>query len=207
MSSRSFGFGFEVSVPAQFDTTKVTHGWEPWLRNIASRARAKLEQTVEGWENPPTFQVRGPYRSGNDLVCDIFTDDERWYWANVGTAPHTITGGVMQSWAPVGAAKQRIVRGPSKDGLLHFKPMQIAKTTPRQFSSRPQIVRAEGWRTAKSVRHPGSKPREWTEVLREEIASEMAGAAVSKMRRGVDQMESHPASPSQNACFRPGHGC
>jgi hypothetical protein len=110
--------------------------------------QAKLKPTVRTWKKKPRFESLFDLDGGDMIVITGPTGDSKavqnWVWTDEGTRPHII----------------RARNAPA----LRFRAGNIPKTAPRQFSSRVG-GKVGPWRRPLSVRHPGTKPRLWSETL------------------------------------------
>jgi len=141
------------------------------LRKEGREQQKELKKTVATWRNKPNFEslvglerkaggsaivVTGP--TGNDAAVN------HWVWTDQGTRPHTI----------------QARRAPT----LKFRTGFVAKTRPRRFTSR-RGRRFGLWRSPVSVRHPGTKPREWTKLLAKKRKRPFDQRMGNAMKRGA----------------------
>jgi hypothetical protein len=133
------------------------------LLNIASITRKQVDQVmadtqrdllkslnsiVKDWESDVKFQAR-KYVKANLIAINTFpvgADKQVWEFVDKGTKPHTI--------------KAKTSRG------LRYKTGYKPKTLPNpaRLASGGGISTGS-WRAAKTVNHPGSKPRNFEKVL------------------------------------------
>ena len=118
------------------------------LRKEGAEHKKTLKRTVQGWKNPPSFEsLQG--LTGEDAIVltgPTGNDDavQHWVWTDEGTAAHVIT------------AKN----APALRFMINYSP----STQPGSFDSHPSGSWPP-WRRPKSVNHPGTKARKWSETL------------------------------------------
>lgn len=122
------------------DTAKISRAVETTFNNAARAVKVDFDTTTQTWKNRPVFTITkdGP---GSRTVA---TDDEIYGYVNEGTPPHII----------------RARRAPLLRWNYPFRP----KTRPRYIGSNAGGVGSNVAR-AKLVHHPGTKAREFTEVI------------------------------------------
>ena len=119
------------------------------LRKEGTVHRKELSKTVTTWDNKPTFKSKISLdRRIGASVHTFPTGTEkavnRWEWTDEGTKPHTITAR----------------RAPS----LRFQSGYTPRTSPKKFSSGASR-RFGAWQRPVSIRHPGTRPRNWSVEL------------------------------------------
>jgi hypothetical protein len=127
------------------DTAKMARVITNQLRMTAKSVQVDFIATTLTWKRRPDFTIT----ESKDAVV-IGTDNDIWFMLNVGTRPHVIR---------IKYAKWLRFRW---DGFGTFR----AKTVPRQFRSNKGYV-GKRLNFRKSVRHPGTKAREYTDAARE----------------------------------------
>lgn len=141
------------------------------LRKEGTAQRKELKKTVRTWRDKPRFEsLVGLERKagGSAMVVTGPVGSDKavahWVWTDQGTRPHTIVAR----------------RAPT----LKFRAGFVAKTRPRRFSSRRG--RSFGpWRSPRMVRHPGTKPREWTKLLAKKRKKPFDKRMQDAMKRGA----------------------
>jgi hypothetical protein len=127
------------------------------LDQAAERARTLFEEATATWSNKPNITVaQTPYTRTILVGGQIFT------FVDKGTKPHIIR-----------ARQKRTARGRfGKRGLLAFRASFRAKSSPG--SLRSGAGGSSGpTRFAKVVRHPGTKPRNYTTKIKALVNSEL----------------------------------
>lgn len=107
----------------------------------------ELQKTVSAWKRKPKFRQE---TISHDPTLIVAVGPEKsktgqiWIWLNDGTSRHTI----------------RARRAP----YLRFQQNYSPGTTPGQFSSVPSGSWGP-WARKRQVTHPGTEPRDWTNIL------------------------------------------
>lgn len=123
---------------------------------LATDSLALFEKTTTTWSSRPSFSVvkSATARYG------VKTNSERWNWIDRGT-------------------RRRIIR-PKAGGLLIFKVPFRAKSKPgtiRSFKG----SRGSKWRSARRIKYPGIKARNWTQT----IVKRLQPQAANRLRRAL----------------------
>jgi hypothetical protein len=132
----------EVKQPRFYKFEKLTRKWlTNQLELIAHGIKTDYEKTFETWANKPEVIIKR--RAG---VREVIVDDTIYSFVDKGTKPHIIR--------------------PKRARLLRFGVGGTPKTTPRIIGSvngrvGNQLV------FARQVRHPGTKPRDFTKMIGE----------------------------------------
>lgn len=117
------------------------------LREQGDLVKRDLEKPLKSWSNPPQIEVLidldskaatvviGP--AGSDMQVNKFV------WLDKGTKPHVI----------------KAKNAPRLAFQTNFKP----KTSPNSLAS-SSGSKSPPWAFAKQINHPGTKPRNWTEI-------------------------------------------
>ena len=128
----------------------------------------ELRKTVSTWHNKPKFDSLTSITRGNLTVITGPTGDveavKHWNWVDEGTRPHII----------------RARRAP----YLRFKAGSRPKTTPRKFGSGSGSPGTQ-WIRKQSVRHPGTKPREWAKLLSERRKDKFRKNVIEGLQRAT----------------------
>lgn len=140
------------------------------LEEEAKFHRKELEKTVRTWRDKPTFESLTDY-GGGDLVvitgpAGSGSGAQHWVWTDKGTRAHPIVAR----------------RAPA----LRFRAGNIPKTAPGQFSARVG-GRVGPWRRPRAVRHPGTKPRKWTEILSKRRRGPFTKRMIKAMQAGASK--------------------
>ena len=128
---------------------------EDGLDEVTDETLALYEKTVRTWQTRVRFIVRK-----TKLGRSVYTLSRTYRYVDLGTRPHII----------------RARRAPA----LKFKAGGKPKTKPGTLASY-QGKPGKDWRSAQSVRHPGTEPRGFTD----EIAKRMQKRAATIMRKRV----------------------
>jgi len=124
------------------------------LENQGQIAKRMYQKTTTTWRSPrPVFRVEtkiarppGPRggRESRPASVSVYTSDDRYIWTDYGTKPHIIR--------------------PRRSKYLRFRVGYKAKTRVRVIGSR-RGGKFGSWVSAKIVRHPGTKAREFTKEI------------------------------------------
>lgn len=137
--------GFDA-VMADLRTLSGDAGFRPALRRAmdvgGKYLQSKLEATTSTWAHKVEFERDFAQVAGGGWAMAIMTDDDIWNWTDRGTKPHTISA----RNAP----------------FLVFRMGGTPKTIVGIFGSVPAGAPDGDWVKKKSVRHPGTKAREWS---------------------------------------------
>lgn len=137
--------------------------------------RRLYSRTTTGWKKRPGFSIKrgywlGPYA----IAADTFTTSDVYRWIDLGTKARTIR--------------------PRRSRMLRFRTGYRASTRRRSLTSRrAQRYGAVAW--AKKVKHPGIKPRQFSEEvadrmqphLRRQVLIAMSKVA-QRSRRGGSRL-------------------
>jgi hypothetical protein len=139
------------------------------LRKEGTTHRQILARTVTTWKHKPTFEslIGLDRRLGATVITGPTGSDKAvklWQWADEGTKPHTI----------------RAKNAPA----LSFRTGYTAKSRVGKFTSR-RSRRYGPWRRTKSVRHPGTKAREWTKILTKRRKGPFTQRMIKAMQRAA----------------------
>jgi hypothetical protein len=135
-----------VITPRKFDDKRFEWVIREVTRAVAADVLRDYQKTVESWEHKPEFETIIDMKPNPTILVD--TDDEVYSYVNDGTKPHPIK--------PKGQWPLRFQWG----GKGSYK----AKTRPAWIGSRPGGP--SGPQVAlKSVRHPGTNPRKFDEII------------------------------------------
>ena len=117
------------------------------LRTEARHIKKEFEKTTATWDHDVDFREHTHLKlSYSVMSVEVETDDEIYHFVSGGTKPHDI-------------------RPKKQGGTLAFQSGYKAKTSPRQIGSRSGgSFGATVF--AKAVKHPGTKAREFPEVIR-----------------------------------------
>ena len=121
---------------------------------IRKDALADFKKTTANWKHKPKFASKITLGQG-EITVQVATDDAVYGYVDKGTRPH-------------------IIRAKTKRGLL-FKG-RIRKSKPKTI---PNVVGSfpgtpgEGWIRKNSVRHPGTKARNFTKHIAKTTKTEL----------------------------------
>jgi hypothetical protein len=137
----------------------------------AKYQKRQLEKTVQGWKSKPRFKQEVTSRDP-DLIVTVGPDTSKkegaiWEWINDGTPARTI----------------RAKRKP----YLVFNQNYSPATRPGQFSSTPSGSWGPKARK-RSVKHPGIKARDWTNVLSKKRQRPFRDRIFKAIRTGANQL-------------------
>lgn len=125
---------------------------------IAKNIKVDYDVTTQTWDNRPTVQIAGSGPSERTITVesDIYAMLE-------------------------GGTKAHMIR-PRRAKVLAFRSPFRSKTVPNQIMSRPGSTGATEVFSKRGVRHPGTKPRNWSKV----IAAKWRKQAPIIMQRAID---------------------
>ena len=118
------------------------------LEDLRAGIRGDLDKVTATWEHKPTFFEQKTRAAAGNLFAGeirITTNDRIFTFVDKGTRPHII---------PVG-----------EKGFLAFRAGYARKTTPGYISSTPGGAFGPWVFTRKAIRHPGTKPRRFSETI------------------------------------------
>lgn len=127
---------------------------------MADEAIVLYRKTTATWRHKPQFRKRKTARG-----VQITTDDKVFNWIDRGTRPHIITAK---------NAPMLIFRWPYK-----------AATKPRVIGS-TQARRGNNWARKFSVRHPGTKPRHFTDEITKRINKRSKSIMQAEIKRSIN---------------------
>ena len=127
-----------------FDFGKFNREFVGALDHTSNIIRDDFKATVRTWRTNVRFSKVGPRRLGGVLAVDVFTENEIYFYVEAGTKAHII--------------RPRTARA------LRFQTGYKAKTRPGVIGSRGGGPRGP-FVTARSVRHPGTQPRNFSKVI------------------------------------------
>jgi len=157
--------------PQRFKTEEIKREVEKALDAEGKLHQRELKKTVQTWRKKPKFESLHEYGRGDMIVITGPTGDteaaQHWVWTDKGTKPHII----------------RARNAPALRFQVNYSP----KTFPRQFTS--YHAGSWGpWRRPFSVRHPGTEPRRWSEILSQQRKTPFRNAMLAALRRGADKV-------------------
>ena len=140
------------------------------MRKAATQVKKDFEKTVETWEKKPKFDtvIALGARGGSEIL--VGTDNEIYRYVNEGTKPHLIWAGIY-----TGKSNKRVLAFRSQ-----FRPktkVRVLKSY-RGYKGGPTIKRPY-------VQHPGTKAREFDEVIAEKRRKWFKRRMETAMRRGA----------------------
>lgn len=140
-----------MKIVLQSNITKVSQRYQRIARNlpgivdaaIQSLARDEgiplFQNTTRTWQHKPTFETIKQPRG-----WAIKTTDQIYNWVDQGTRPHTITAKNVP--------------------FLVFRYPYRSATVPNVISSRA-AARGNNWARKRSVQHPGTEARNFTDII------------------------------------------
>lgn len=131
------------------------------LRDTAEAMISDFDKTTRTWKNRPDFQVT---RTENGYV--IGTEEIIYAWVDEGTKPH-------------------IIRAKNPSGLLTFALGGMPKTTPNVIGS-VKGKQGKTWRRKQQVRHPGTKPRNFTKIIFQKWQPKLHTRITNRLKRGME---------------------
>ena len=136
---------------------------------------------VKDWEHQPKFQTRKDIKPDKiSMTCFPTGSDAKIYiFVDKGTKPHTIPG-----FGPVKAKALRFQYGGK----------YIAKTEARPARTNPSGGKVVGGvtvfaKSVKDIQHPGSKAREFSETIAEDIKPDFKRIIENTFRKVSRQLE------------------
>lgn len=108
----------------------------------AKEIQKEYEGTVKTWDTKPKFQSKVTQR----LVLQVWTEDKRYAWVDLGTPPHVI--------GPKGGS-----------GFLQFDPEFEPKTTPGVLKPGRGRARSGSYVRPRAVIHPGIEARNFSRLI------------------------------------------
>ena len=127
-----------------FDFAKFDREFAGALNHTSNIIRDDFKATVRSWRTNVKFAKVGPRRLGGNLAVDVFTENKIYFYVEAGTKAHIIR--------------------PRSARVLRFQTGYTAKTRPGVIGSRGGGPRGP-FVTARSVRHPGTQPRNFSKVI------------------------------------------
>ena len=144
---------FKAIKPPKFSTDQLYLMLEGACKGFSKTAVTEFKKTSRTWKDKPTFEFR--YANARSMgsgqqgaYVHVWTNHQKWNWANEGTRPHVIRArrAPMLVFAVGGRPKTkpgRIAAGPGKKGN--------------------KVIRK------KAVQHPGGKARDFTGQITEKL--------------------------------------
>lgn len=126
------------------------------LNSVGRFAQHRFETIVEPWKNKPTFVMQRTKYTVS--VKATGPNAKVWRFVDEGTPAHTIRA--------KGGGRRR-----GKNNLT-FKTNYAAKTRPNNTAFRGSGQATGPFRSKKAVRHPGTKARGFTRIVRNEAEAE-----------------------------------
>lgn len=120
------------------------------MRKAGRGIRKDFQSTTKTWKNKPEFKLTISLRSPGPTVT-VTTMDEIYRYVDKGTKPHVIR--------------------PKKAKALRFQSIYTAKTTPNVLGSQKGGASGD-FVFAQEVHHPGTKPRNFTNLIRDKWKQE-----------------------------------
>lgn len=102
------------------------------LKQVGSMAAKRMKEPTQTWKHQVGFAVEEPRLIGDDLVCNVYTEDDPYFFVDAGTRVRYAT----------------------------MTPDFIPKTKPRKFQSGAGRGGLRYW--DRMVPRPGIEKREWT---------------------------------------------
>jgi hypothetical protein len=137
---------------------RMARAVENGMQAAAEGVRADFVATTRTWEHGVSFTISRP----GAFRRVIGTDDEIWSMLDAGTKPHIIA--------------------PRRARALAFAVGGRPKTRPRVLNSSGGSTGNTFVTTRGIVQHPGTKPREWTDVAQEKWEGRLADT----VQRAID---------------------
>ena len=139
------------------------------LRKQGTKVKADFEKTVATWKKKPKFQVLISLKQPGPTLL-VGTNDVIYKYVDEGTRSHIIMAGAYT--------------GKSNKRVLAFRSGYKAKTKPKTISSSsggsfgPMVF-------TPSVRHPGTKAREFSKTIQKKNSKSFKKAMQDAMVRGT----------------------
>ena len=134
----------------------------------APEVRRLFKQTVEGWQNPPTFAHRQRIRP-DEIAVTIYTafgrNTDQYALVNAGAPPHDIYPTNPGGW-------------------LRFQRGYRSSTRPRVLSSRA-YMRYGPFSSARMVHHPGFEAREFDQEIADQYTDTFRDDMQDAVNRGA----------------------
>lgn len=126
-------------------------------RRIADQIRRDYDKTVKTWSKKPKFRIMKVKSASGGFMWTVTTDNLIYGYVDLGTKPHDISP-----------------KPDNPTGKLWFKAPYRAKTQPNLLSSGAGGIAANArLYTATTVRHPGTKPRNFTKMIKERFRNKV----------------------------------
>jgi hypothetical protein len=146
-----------------FNTGDLDKIIENSLEETARAVKVDLNAITRSWKHRPGFSIeRGPY------------------WRMVHANKTTKAGEVFDMLDA--GTRPHVIRARNVPRLRFYAKGFVAKTTPRVIFSEGGQKATHNFRTPVEVHHPGTKAREWYDVIQEKWNKEMP----AQMQRSID---------------------
>lgn len=133
------------------------------MRKAGRGIRKDFQATTKTWKHKPEFKMTISLRSPGPFV-NVSTQSEIYGYVDRGTKPHIIR--------------------PKNKSVLRFQSIYTAKTTPNVLSSSKGGASGD-FVFAKEVHHPGTKPRNFTNLIRDKWKDEFYTLMNDAIARGA----------------------
>lgn len=137
------------------------------MRKVGTQIKQDFEKTTQTWDHKPKFETLVSLSGGPTVLVD--TNDEIYHYVSEGTKPHIIR--------------------PKRARSLAFPGVYNAKTTPGVLEARSGGSSGDMVYT-KEVRHPGTQPRKFDELIAKKWQSKFKREMESIMKE-VAQASGH----------------
>lgn len=137
------------------------------MRKVGTQIKQDFEKTTQTWDHKPKFETLVSLSGGPTVLVE--TNDEIYHYVSEGTKPHTIR--------------------PTRARVLAFPGVYNAKTTPGVLEARSGGSSGDMVYT-KEVRHPGTQPRKFDELIAKKWQSKFKREMESVMKE-VAQASGH----------------
>ncbi len=135
------------------------------LRSVARKVDKDFQATTSTWENKPEFETIISLRGGRAEFL-VGTNSEIFKFVDEGTKPHMIY--------------------PKKAKFLRFQGGYNAKTQPGVLGSGQSSYSGDTI-FSRGVKHPGNKPRKFTEMITKKWKSRFKDEMHDAMRRAKEK--------------------
>lgn len=142
-----------------FNLRKIEAAVREGMEEAADETKSMLERTTSSWQNQPTFTIE---QQSDGFT--VGTNDPIYGYVDEGTKPHIIT--------------------PKRARRLVFNVGGRAKTAPNVIGS-TSGARGDTRVFAKMVRHPGTKPRNFTKIVQRQIQGQIPVIIAAKLGGAV----------------------
>lgn len=141
------------------------------LRSTGQELKTSHDKVTRDWTHRPTFRSQTTNTPAFKSVKIVPQGQHKliWKYVDLGTKPHPI---------PL---------SPKATGFLKFQTGYSARTAPVAKFNQGTGRKFGAWVTVKTVKHPGNKPRKFSETFLEELSPSFEDRINAAVKRGLDK--------------------